>query len=151
MLESTCISLIVQFTTVIIVPNFFFSLDVQFRFMKDEIVNHGIVTITGITESEPLLCVTDRIDCCPPGDPGVSNGQWFFPDESAVPEGSEGSFYQTSAFAAVRLHRMNGMTNGIYRCDIPDTAENVQSRHIGIYNFGAGKKFILRTLPTLLL
>ena len=73
MLESTCISLIVQFTTVI-VPNLFFSLDVQFRFMNDEIMIHGIVTITNITESEPLLCVTDRIDCCPPGDPGVSKG-----------------------------------------------------------------------------
>ena len=111
--------------------------------MNDEIVNHGIVTITDITEREPLLCVTDRIDCCPPGDPGVSNGQWYFPDGSAVPEGSEGNFYQTSAFAAVRLHRTNGMTNGIFRCDIPDTMGNVRSLHIGIYNVGAGKIFIL--------
>ena len=42
-------------------------------------------------------------------------------------------------FAAVRLHRMNGMTNGIFRCDIPDTMGNVRSLHIGIYNIGAGK------------
>ena len=138
-----CISFsfsIVQFTTVT-VP-LFFPLDVQFRFMNGEVVNHDIVTITDITESEPLLCVTDRIDCCPPEDSGVSNGQWYFPDESVVPEGSEGNFYQTSAFAAVRLHHMNGITNGIYRCDIPDTVGTVQSRHIGIYNIGAGKMFI---------
>ena len=128
--------------TIVIVPHSF-PLDVQFRFMNDEIVNHGIVTITDITESEPLLFVTDRIDCCPPGDSGVSNGQWYFSDESAVPEGSEGNFYQTSAFAAVRLHRTNGMTNGIFRCDIPDTVGNVHSRHIGIYNIGAGTMFIL--------
>ena len=128
--------------TIVIVPHSF-PLDVQFRFMDDEIVNHDIVTITDITESEPLLCVTDRIDCCPPGDSGVSNGQWYFPDESAVPEGSEGNFYQTSAFAAVRLHRTNGMTNGIFRCDIPDTVGNVHSGHIGIYDIGAGKMFIL--------
>ena len=132
-----------------IVP-YSFHLDVQFRLMNDEIVNHGLVTITDVTESEPLLCVTDRIDCCPPEDLGVSNGQWYFPDGSAVLEGSEGNFYQTSAFAAVRLHRMNGMTNGIYRCDIPDTVGNVRSLHIGIYGVGAGKKFILHTLSTLL-
>ena len=128
--------------TIVIVPHSF-PLDVQFRFMNDEIVNHGIVTIADITESEPLLCVTDRIDCCPPEDSGVSNGQWYFSDESAVPEESEGNFYQTSAFAAVRLHRMNGITNSIFRCDIPDTVGNVHSWHIGIYNIGAGKIFIL--------
>ncbi len=129
-----------QLTTVTVPLSF--PLDVQFRFMNDEIVNHGIVTITGITVSEPLLCVTDRIDCCPPGDSGVSNGQWYFPDESAVPEESEDNFYQTRAVAAVRLHGMNGITSGIFHCDIPDTVGSVQTLHIGIYDINAGKQFI---------
>ena len=107
--------------------------------MNNETVNHGIVTITDISESEPLLCVTDRIDCCPPEESSVSNGQWYFPDDSAVPDESGDNFYQASVSAAVRLHRINGMTNGIYRCDIPDTTGNNQTLHIGIYNNGAGK------------
>ena len=109
--------------------------------MNEEIVNHGIVTITDISENEPLLCVTDSIDCCS-REPGVSNGQWYFPDGSAVPDESGDNFYQASVFAAVRLHRINDMTNGIYRCDIPDTMGNNQTLHIGIYNNGAGKQFI---------
>ena len=119
-----------------------FHLAVQFRFMNDEIVNHGIVTISDITASEPLLCVTDRIDCCPPEESGVSNGQWYFPDESAVPDEFGDNFYQASVFAAVRLHRISDMTNGIYRCDIPDTMGDIRTLHIGIYNNGAGKQFI---------
>ena len=118
------------------------SLDVQFRFMNGDIMNHGIETINDITESEPFLCVTDRIDCCPPQELGVSNGQWYFPNGSAVPDESGYSFYQASVFAAVRLHRNNGMTNGIYRCDIPDTVGTVQTLHIGIYESDAGKRFI---------
>ena len=118
---------------------FSFISDVQFRFMNGEIVNHGLVTIDDITEDEALLCVTNRIDCCPPEESNVSNGQWYFPDGTIVQDDSENSFYQTSIFAAVRLHHTNGGMNGIYQCVMPDAVGNVQTLYIGIYDSGAGK------------
>ena len=107
--------------------------------MDSTVVNHDLVVITAITSSQPLLCVTDRVDCCPPVNSSIAAGQWYFPDGNAVPNESGGNFYQTRDFSAVRLLRMSGETSGIFRCDIPDAVGMLQTLYVGVYGSGDGK------------
>ena len=122
-----------------LIIRFFLYPGVQLQFMDIAVANHGLVLVTAITSSQPLLCVTDRVDCCPPKNSSIAVGQWYFPNGNAVPSETGEDFYQTSGFSAVRLLRMSGNTSGIFRCDIPDAVGMLQTLYVGVYDSEGGK------------
>ena len=42
----------------------------------------------------------------------------------------------------VTLHRRRGGDDGIYRCEIPDEQNVIQSVYIGAYTTGTGERYI---------
>ena len=114
--------------------------------------NNSIVTRTDIgTGSSALLCITTSPGCCS----SVNNQTgWYFPSGKAVPY--RGKMRETKPYYhtrnnpdiskdhhslwSVKLHRNpNGNTTGIFRCDILDGSQNLQSLYIGIYNSDTGE------------
>ena len=82
--------------------------------------NGDIVMITDIEEGDnALLCVTANTECCRGGD-----GEFFYPDGTAVGFSSINSIYRNSGEQLIRLNRRNGVTSplGRYRCAIPDAS-----------------------------
>ena len=86
-------------------------------------------------EGDALLCITNKIACCKPN--GNASGNWFFPNGSRVLSGSD--FYRDSGQMVIRLNRRRGGENGIYRCEIPDSMNVIQTIYIGVYTASSGK------------
>ena len=113
--------------------------------------NNSIVTRTDIgTGSAALLCTTTYSPCCTSGN---RDTQWFFPNGSQVLNPSQymmdigdPPYYRTRSTdpRALRLNRNpQGSTTGIFRCDIPDASDVLQSMFVGIYNNGTGESCTL--------
>ena len=85
--------------------------------------------------------MTDVTDCCRSVDTGESAiGNWFFPNGAQVPSpGGTWDFYRTRGQSVVRLQRRRDGTEGIYRCEILDANNVIQTIYIGVYNEGNGK------------
>ena len=83
---------------------------------------------------DALLCVTNLHNCCrAPYSNAIGN--WFFPNGSRVPSsGNNRDFYRTRGSMVVKLHRRRGGVEGIYRCEIPETMNVIQTIYIGVYN-----------------
>ena len=99
--------------------------------------NNSIVTLEDIGEGDDaLLCLTDQTACCQPGSTSASSlGNWFFPNGTRVPSsGTQWDFHRTRGQSAVRLQRRRGGVNGIYRCEIPDAMDVIQTIYIGVYS-----------------
>jgi len=105
------------------------------------------MTITEVgTGSAALLCTTTLPDCCYSSS-GGANG-WFFPNGSEIMR-QVSQYYRTRAQnpGALLLHRNSeGTTTGIFRCDIPDASNVVQSLHVGIYTNITGESSTLSEL-----
>ena len=87
---------------------------------------------------DALLCKTNQIDEMSP------IGNWFFPNETRVPsEGVSWDFYRNRGQMVVRLHRRRGGKEGIYRCEIPDAMNVIQTIYIGVYSASTGEWSIL--------
>ena len=100
------------------------------------------MTLEDIGErGDGLFCMTDVTDCCRSVDTGESViGNWFFPNETRVPgSGRTWDFYRTRGQSVVRMDRTRGGAEGLYRCEIPNTLNIIQSIYIGVYNEGNGK------------
>ncbi len=69
---------------------------------------------------DALLCVTDNTECCRTG----ADGEFFYPDGTAVGFSSINSIYRNRGEQLIRLNRRNGATSplGRYRCAIPDAS-----------------------------
>ena len=107
--------------------------------------NNSIVNRTDIgTDSAALLCTTTYIPCCSSGNPET---QWFFPNGSQVLNFRDLPYYSTKTTQnprSVLLHRnREGTTTGIFRCDILDASEVLQSMFVGIYDSGTGESCTL--------
>ena len=86
---------------------------------------------------DALLCLTA---CCRPG----ALGNWYFPNESRVPSANDQwDFYRTRGQMVVRMHRRRGGEEGIYRCEIPDSLNIIQTIYIGVYSASTGEWSIL--------
>ena len=92
-------------------------------------------------DGDALLCVTNLTACCrkPYTDengPIYSIGNWFFPNGTTVT--SFGShyrdFYRDRGQMVVRLNHRRVGVNGIYRCEIPDSMNVIQTIYIGVYS-----------------
>ena len=101
--------------------------------------NNSIVFLEDIGEGgDGLLCLTDLTACCRPGSASGNRpvlGNWFFPNGSRVPSsGNQLDFHRTRGQSVVRLQRRRGGEDGIYRCEIPDAMNVIQTIYIGVYS-----------------
>jgi hypothetical protein len=95
------------------------------------IANNSYVDIDDIGEGDDaLLCHTNKTKCC--GSP-FRIGEWYYPNGTRVVDllqvWSQDEFYRNRGTQVVRLsHRQGTFTErGRFRCDIPDTRNDVQS------------------------
>ena len=137
--------------------------DVRFSLRGVTYQNNSLVTLEDIGEGDgdALLCLTDVTACCRGGDTptGISAlGNWFFPNETAVPNfllgfvggGLSGTpviwkFYRNRGPSVVRMHRREGGVDGIYRCEIPVSLGPpivYQNIYIGVYTASTGEKYM---------
>ena len=104
--------------------------------------NNSNVAIGGIGEGyDALLCLTDATQCCRGSDnPSGALGEWYFPDGTLVPDGTEPSrnIFRNRGPSAVRLNRRNNATSptGVYRCEIPVASGTTQNIFIGVNSNG---------------
>ncbi len=87
--------------------------------------------ITDIGEGDDaLLCMTDNTECCDSPD----EGEFFYPDDTAVGFFVSNSLYRNRGEQVVRLNRRNGATSplGRYRCAIPDASGVTRSVYVNI-------------------
>ena len=93
----------------------------------------------GKDDNGALLCKTA---CCQPphvGSNGSIIGNWFFPNGTRVPsEGSQWDFYRMRDQMVLQLYRRRGGVDGIYRCEIHDAMNVLQTIYIGVYNASSG-------------
>ena len=101
------------------------------------------MTLDDIGENDTaLLCKTIQTACCRPlhtGNTWPVLGNWFYPNETRVLSlGNNTDFYRTREQMEVLLHRRRGGEDGIYRCEIPDSENVLQTIYIGVYNASSG-------------
>ena len=61
-------------------------------------------------------------------------GNWFFPNGTRVPSsGADWDFHRTRGHMVVYLHRRKGAMEGVYRCEIPDSTNIIQTIYIEVY------------------
>ena len=88
-----------------------------------------------------LLCHTNHPADMTGGTDGMhSGGDWFNPDESEVMPGlSAVGFSRNRGAMVVRLYRVTGdPVEGIYRCEIEDDTDTLQTVYVGLYNDDGG-------------
>lgn len=110
----------------------------HFQFGSDYFLNHSLFpSLAHITETEPLLCVTDNPNCCSSDEAPEPIGHWRFPNSSFVQRNNlNRGMYRTRRNMVVRLHRREGVVTdgGLFRCfDIVDSSGIEQQLIIGIY------------------
>ena len=99
--------------------------------------NNSNVMLEDIGEDDTgLLCMTNFTACCQAsytGENGSAKGNWFFPNGTRVPSNGTMEFYITRGQMVVQLHHRRGGVDGIYRCEIPDSMDVIQTLYIGVY------------------
>ena len=118
---------------------------VGFSFNGTTYQNNSLVTLEGIGEvdDDVLLCMTDQTACCRPPYTRSAIGNWFFPNGTRVPSsGSHSDFHRTRGQSAVLLHHRRGGTDGVYRCEIPNTTGVIQTIYIGVYTADTGEWYV---------
>ena len=116
--------------------------DVWFSLNGTTYQNNSCVTLEDIGDGDDtaLLCMTNLTDFCNHSYNGTSLGNWFLPNGTKVQgTGVDHDFYTTRGQMVVRLHRRRGGVAGIYRCEIPDSANVTQTIYIGVYTAGTGE------------
>ena len=110
------------------------------------IPNHGYVVIDdismfGVTDPTPLVCHTNRPP--PTGGPANSGGYWISPTNVIVAGLSSSitvlGFGRNRGPMEVRLWRATGTpAEGIYRCEVMDATDTLQTVYVGLYNDDGG-------------
>ena len=110
----------------------------RFEFREDVLANNsyilrGLEKGIGEGHNNSLHCVTDNSDCCSNGE-GTCN--WYNETGGEVQQGSLGDsdrVYVTRGDRVVYLNRRErGGSSGMWRCDIPDSNDVLQSIYIYI-------------------
>ena len=93
--------------------------------------------------NDSLHCMTNLTACCQQPDTGKNSSvssNWFFPNKTRVPsKGTNWDFYRARPGMVVHLNRREGGVEGIYRCEINDSINVLQTIYIGVYNANTGK------------
>ena len=98
-------------------------------------LNNTNALITDIGEGENgLECMTTNPDCCKPPNGNTKQGEFYYPDNTAVGFSSTNSLYRNRGLQLVRLNRRNDAVSptGRYRCEIPDSSGKIQNIYINI-------------------
>ena len=100
------------------------------------LTNNSYIYYANISDGDRALkCVTDSENCCTDSD----DGDWRDERGRAVHQGEDGAtcFYVTRQRKEIYLNRKSDCipdTSGVWRCDIPDSSEVMQSIYIYISN-----------------
>ena len=97
------------------------------------------MTLEDIGEgNDALLCVTNLSACCQRN--RSASGNWFFPNKSKIfSTGHQTDFYRSRGHMVVRMNRRRDGEEGIYRCEIPDSTDVIQTIYIGVYTACSGE------------
>ena len=91
-------------------------------------------------DDDALLCITNYTACCRPPYGSPTIGSWYFPNGTRVPNADgEWDFNGSRSQMVVRMNRRRGGVEGIYRCEIPDAMNVIQTICIGVYSASAGE------------
>ena len=93
-----------------------------------------------VTDPTPLLCHTNRL---PPNGWPNSGGDWISPSNITVGNiiisGDVPGFGRNRGPMEVRLWRTTGTpVEGIYRCEVMDATDALQTVYVGLYNDDGG-------------
>ena len=115
--------------------------DVWFSLNGTTYQNNSVVTLEDIGQGDDALrCITDQPNCCRPPYTGRAMGNWFFPNGTRVPSSdTQWDFHRTRGQSVILFQRRRGGAEGIYRCEIPDISNIIQTIYIGVYNESNGK------------
>ena len=114
--------------------------------------NNSVVNITdiGTADSAALLCITTYTPCCFSGPPPGTH--WYFPNGSWLQFNNALPYYRSRTDAnisppgTVLLHRNpEGMTTGIFHCEILDVNGIFQSLYAGIYTATTGECLTMKS------
>ena len=117
------------------------------------LTNNSYIYYANIHEGHRALkCVTDGVNCCNDSD----DGNWRDERGRAVHQGVDGPtcYYVTRQRKEIILNRNSDCipdTSGLWRCDIPDSSEVMQSMYIYISNDTISGKTIFPNTFLLLL
>ena len=106
--------------------------------------NNSIVNIANVGINENgLYCVTNKQQCCRSSDGGAS-GEWYLPGQASAIPGSGAqlidNFKKKRGPSTVLLNRRNNAMSpiGLYRCEVVDVTNVLQSVYIGLYGNEGG-------------
>ena len=108
----------------------------QFQIREVNLTNNSYVLFSNISrEYDALKCITGNVKCCNDSDVG----NWRDERGRAVHQGADEAtcLYVTRGQKVVSLNRKSNCTpetSGLWRCDIPDSSEVMQSIYIYISN-----------------
>ena len=121
--------------------------DLHFSLKTKTYQNNSLVSLEEIGEGEDALwCTTDLTTCCKPPHTETALGNWFYPNETRVPNSKDQwNFYRERKRMVVNLNRRRGGEDGIYYCEIPDSVNVNQTIYIGVYNTSSGEGHFLYT------
>ena len=107
----------------------------QFEIREVNLTNNSYILSSNISTEYALKCVTDNVNCC--NDSDVVN--WRDERGRPVHQGADEAtcLYVTRGQGVVSLNRRRACTpetSGLWRCDIPDSSEVMQSIYIYINN-----------------
>ena len=123
----------------------------HFESVGHSLENNSYILYTSILhKARALKCVTDTVNCCNDSD----DGNWRDERGRAVHQGADGAtcLYVTRQRKEIYLNRKRDCipdTSGLWRCDIPDSSEVMQSIYIYISNDTISGKtaFIILYMP----
>ena len=108
----------------------------QFKHGSRTLPNNSYIYYANISDGDGALkCVTDSDNCCNDSDVG----NWTDGRGRAVHQGADETtcLYVTRGYGEISLNRNSSCipdTSGLWRCDVPDFSEVIQSIYIYISN-----------------
>ena len=122
-------------------------------FMGQTLANNSYVNLSLVgrpddptTSNYSVECLTDLATCCSAFD-GIHRGDWYSPNGTRLPFPHNTGIFEARDTQRVDLRcNVDGLTSGIYRCDIPTVAvhdvnnTSVRDRpfYVGLYANGGG-------------
>lgn len=106
--------------------------------------NNSAVALEDIgTDENALFCLSDNELVLR----GRGWGDWYFPNQTQVPGRYfvlryGNTMYRNRGDGIIFLHRLSGGVEGVYRCNIPNNASEIQSLFIKVYSLYNGKRCV---------